>query len=324
VIHRAPACSFLWGWGATVSGATIGRPMAADPHSTNGAGDVAVPTLRAAEAPAIQHLRRYLEAQVAEISRTDPLIRAGDDSEAVHDFRVAVRRTRSVLRSTRELYDREWLDDLRGELRWIAGEMGDARDLDVLLGRLRADARSNEAPVLRALETERRRALKRARTALASERYAALRARLDSDLTALPVRSSELSLKRIAARDFAKLRKEARKLGPETPAEDVHRIRIRAKRARYAAELAASADGRKRVWRFVAEAKRFQDVVGAHQDAVVAEGRIRGVAERAKSTATAYAAGRLAERLSEGRRLSRRKFHRAWRRLERRGRKAWA
>src|SRR5712691_6524110 len=56
-------------------------------------------------APAIEHVRGYLRDQLAEIERTDPLIRSGEDPEAVHDFRVAVRRTRSVLRSTRSLFD---------------------------------------------------------------------------------------------------------------------------------------------------------------------------------------------------------------------------
>ena len=51
-------------------------------------------------APAIEHVRTYLRAQVAEIERTDPLIRSGDDPDALHDFRVAVRRMRSVLKST--------------------------------------------------------------------------------------------------------------------------------------------------------------------------------------------------------------------------------
>jgi CHAD domain-containing protein len=275
-------------------------------------------------APAIEHVRRHLRAQVAEIERTDPLIRTGDDPEAVHDFRVAVRRMRSVLKSTRALFDRVWLDALRDELGWIAGEMGAARDLDVLLAGLRKDAGSDAAPVLKVLETERRRAWKRARTALASKRYETLLDRLEAAVTAPPVRKSELSLEKVAAKEFAKLRKEARKLGPKTRAEDLHRIRIRAKRARYAAELAEMVTGRRRIHRFIEETKRFQDVVGAHQDAVVAEERIRAVADRAKSSATAFAAGRLAERTSLRRRRARRKVGHAWRRLDRRGRKAWA
>jgi len=104
-------------------------------------------------APAIEHVRDYLRDQLAEIERADPLIRSSPDPEAVHDFRVAVRRTRSVLRTTRALYEEEWLASLRDELRWLAGELAPARDLDVLLERLLKESDPEAAPVVRLLET---------------------------------------------------------------------------------------------------------------------------------------------------------------------------
>jgi hypothetical protein len=64
--------------------------------------------------------------------------------------------------------------------------------------------------------------------------------------------------------------------------------------------------------------------VGAHQDAVVAADKIRGVVDRTKSTESAFAAGRLVERTIAHRRKARRELPRAWKRLERKGRKAWA
>src|SRR5439155_25348809 len=105
-------------------------------------------------------------------------------------------------------------------------------------------------------------------------------------------------------------------------AVDVHRARIRAKRARYAAELVEPLAG-KNVRKLISATKRFQDVVGAHQDAVVAAERIRAAAERSKSIETAFAAGRLAERTNARRKTARRQLPRAWKRVERRGRKAW-
>jgi CHAD domain-containing protein len=274
-------------------------------------------------APAIEHVRAYLRAQVAEIERTDPLIRSGDDPDAIHDFRVAVRRMRSVLKSTRALYDEEWLKGLRAELRWIGGELASARDLDVLLVGLRKKAGPDEMPVVRLLETERRRAGKRARAALSGERYLKLLDRLTAAVEAPPVRRADLSLEAVAAREFKKLRRAARKLGPKSSAQQVHRARILAKRARYAAELAEPV-ARKRSRRFVEAAKRFQDVVGSHQDAVVAADKIRGVLDRTKNIESAFAAGRLVERMTRRRRKARRKLPRAWKRLERQGRKAWA
>ena len=274
-------------------------------------------------APAIEHVRAYLKAQLAEIERADPLIRSGDDLRAVHDFRVAVRRTRSVLKSTRALFDEDWLEALRDELRWIAGELAAARDLDVLLACLGKEAGPDEAPVVKLLETERRRAWKRARTALSGDRYLKLLDRIAAAVEAPPVRQADLSLEAVAGREFKKLRRAARKLGPKASAEEVHRARILAKRARYAAELATPLAG-KRARRFVKAARQFQDVVGAHQDAVVAADRIHGVIERTKSVESAFAAGRLVERTTARQRKARRELPRAWKRLERRGRKAWA
>jgi CHAD domain-containing protein len=274
-------------------------------------------------APAIEHVRAYLRMQLAEIERTDPLIRSGDDPDALHDFRVAVRRMRSVLKSTRVLFDEDWLRALRKELRWIGGELAAARDLDVLLAQLRKQAGPEGASVVRLLETERRRAWKRVRTALSSERYVQLLDRVIAAVDAPPVRQADLSLEAVARREFKKLRRAARKLGPKASAEQVHRTRILAKHARYAAELAEPV-ARRRASRFVEAAKQFQDVVGSHQDAVVAAEKIRGVLDRTKSMESAFAAGRLVERATARRRKARRALPRAWKRLERQGRKAWA
>lgn len=274
-------------------------------------------------APAIEHVRAYLRAQLAEIERTDPLIRSGDDADAVHDFRVAARRMRSALRSTRSMFDAAWASSLQDELRWIAGELGDARDLDVLLARLRKDSGPDEAPVVKLLQTERRRAWKRARTALGGERYVKLLDRLAAAVEAPPVRTAELSLERVVAREFKKLRRRARNLGAKATDEQMHRARIGAKRARYAAELAEPVAG-KRARRVVAAAKDFQDVVGAHQDSVVAADRIRAVLGRTKNLETAFAAGRLVERTTSRRTQARRDVPRAWKRLDKRARKAFS
>ena len=99
-------------------------------------------------------------------------------------------------------------------------------------------------------------------------------------------------------------------------------MRIRGKRARYAAELAEGAVG-KPARRFVQDAKRFQDVIGEHQDAVVAEKRIRVPARRDGRPRAHFAAGRLVERERERRRRARAAYPKAWKRLERSGKRAW-
>jgi len=138
-----------------------------------------------------------------------------------------------------------------------------------------------------------------------------------SDLVAgLPGFDAPDGLRPLAAKPLRKLRKAARKLSDEPTDEELHGLRIKGKRARYAAELVA--DGRKRVQRYIDSLKELQDVLGEHQDAVVAEQQVRRLA----CDPTSLSAGRLIE-LERQRRLEcRSEYPRALARALRRGRKA--
>ena len=74
----------------------------------------------------------------------------------------------------------------------------------------------------------------------------------------------------------------------------------------------------------VEAAKKFQDVVGAHQDAVVAEAHLRSAVRRARGVGSALAAGRLIERERARRVDARNSLPAAWKRLQRRARTVWA
>jgi CHAD domain-containing protein len=96
-------------------------------------------------------------------------------------------------------------------------------------------------------------------------------------------------------------------------------VRIHGKRARYAAELAEGAVG-KPARRFVSDAKAFQDVIGEHQDAVVAEEWIRDWA--ASNPGAEDVVALLIGRERKRRARARRDWPGAWDRLERRARRA--
>ena len=157
---------------------------------------------------------------------------------------------------------------------------------------------------------------------LESERYAALLDSLGVAAPPPPEKPSEAELAALAKAEFKSLKKAARDLGPESSDKDLHRVRVKAKRARYAAELAAPSVG-KRAEEFVRSAKRFQDLLGEHQDAVVAEDKIRELAMAARATKVAFAAGRLVERERARRNSARAEVPGAWSKLERSGRRAW-
>jgi CHAD domain-containing protein len=255
-----------------------------------------------------QQLRALLTEQLQELLRHDPGVRLGDDLEDVHRCRVATRRARALIRATRPLLG-ETLAPLSAELKWLAGLLGPVRDLDVLLERLRAQVRTlgGDEPaggiLVSFFEEERERRRDELLLALDSDRYLELLARFEAAIAALPELDSKQGPHEIAERALKKLRKAAKKLSASPADEELHAVRIKAKRARYAAELAAVSHSDKSVKRYIDSLKEVQDVIGEHQDAVVAEERLRKAA-RAK---TAVAAGRLVERerlrRSEQRRL---------------------
>jgi CHAD domain-containing protein len=275
----------------------------------------------------LPRVRAMLARQYRELLANDPGVRLGTDPEAVHQARVATRRARALLRAARALVEPAWVERLRTELKWLGGLLGQVRDLDVLLEYLDADAA--------ALENSDARAFRRLRKRLATQRDEARVALLEGmgsgryfgllDLLAgaadAPGTGEDVALDAIAAAAFDGLRKAARTL-PKRPSDaELHRIRIKTKRARYAAELAEPAL-KKPGSRFVERAKVLQDVIGEHQDACVAEERIRAVAQRGGG-ATGVAAGRLVERQRRRKQAARRAYGGAWRRAERAGRKAF-
>ena len=283
----------------------------------------------AKNAPAVEHLRAFLRAQLAEIERHDPAVRIGTDPEDLHDLRVAVRRSRAALREARSLLGDEQGRVLRDELKWFGRQLGPARDLDVLVARLRGEVAELDGPdavpagkIVIQLEAEREAAQADVLATLESPRYAELLVLLEELVAAPPVASSDVSLESVARGEFRKLERQVKALGPAPSNDALHRARIQAKRARYATELASKqlgSDGQK----LISAAKRFQDVVGAHQDAVVAEERIRAAVRRARGVGPGLAAGRLIERERARRVDARAALPSAWKRLQRRRRAVW-
>lgn len=190
----------------------------------------------------------------------DLLLRT-EHPDALHQARVALRRLRSALSIFRRVVADNRFEHLRGELRWLAATLGEARDLDVLLARTgRLDA----------LGEARTAAYARVAEALGSVRARALMLDLAEWLAIGAWRTAPADPAVVArpARDFAgetldRLRRRLKRRGKglaHVDDETRHEVRIDAKKLRYAAEFFAPlfpSDKRKR------RAKRF---IGAMQD----------------------------------------------------------
>jgi CHAD domain-containing protein len=298
------------------------RALGLDPNA-------AVPAVRRS-ASAVEHLQAHLERLHEQLLVHDPGVRVGDDPEELHQLRVTTRRLRALLRAARPMLVREWSEPLRAELQWLGGVLGPARDLDVLIQHLWEEAEDLSADERRALsravallEREREEAGEALREAMDSERYLELLAAVEHAARAPHVVSRDVSLADIAAREFRKLRRATKMLPDDPRDEELHAVRIKGKRARYAAELAEGAVGKKAT-RFIAGAKDLQDAIGEHQDAVVAEERLRDLRRSARGASTAFVLGQLVERQRCRRERARRAWPGAWKKVRRRGRRAWS
>jgi CHAD domain-containing protein len=282
----------------------------------------------AADATIEDVVRRAIAASVERLIRHDPIVRLDTDPEGVHQARVATRRLRSDLRTFRSLLDRDWAQSLRSELGWLAESLGAVRDADVLLARIASrvdrlpeeDKRGAER-VLAKLRAARAGAYDELLAVLRTERYLELLDRLVEAANAPLLEtgagsSAKVVLRRLVRRPLGKLARQVGALGDRPTDEELHAVRIRAKRARYAAEAAAPVLGT-RARAQAAAAAKLQDVLGEQHDAVVAEGWLRAQVRTSRSVASAFAAGELAglERAAAAR--ARKRWRKAWKKLSR-------
>ncbi|WP_433803332.1 CHAD domain-containing protein [Actinomycetospora sp. CA-084318] len=227
----------------------------------------------------------YLAGQARTLRGWDPLVRL-DREDAVHQMRVAARRLRSALQGFGRVLDRERTRPLTDELRWLAGELAPARDTEVMLARLQellAEVPTTlvvgpvAAEVAQAFTRRAAAAREQVLEALDSQRYVALLEALDAlladpPLTARAARPARRLLPREVDRAHRKVvaamaDADRYPRGPERD-EALHETRKKAKRLRYANELAQPVLG-KPARRLKRRMKIVQELLGVHQDAAV-------------------------------------------------------
>lgn len=269
-------------------------------------------------------VRRAIAASTLRLVRAEPVVRADDDPEGVHQARVAVRRLRSDLRTFGSLLDGEATASLRAELAWLGGVLGPVRDADVLGARLRRRLRrasgSELTPakvLLDELEIDRIEAFRRLIQALGSARYHDVVGTLESAASMWPITNGDRAARRageLLDAPWSVLRRRARRLGPASSDASIHAVRIRAKRMRYGAEAFTPVFGT-RAARFASATEQLQKILGEHQDAVVAASWLTERAPTTEDAAVAFAAGRLAEQELAAQEQARARWPSAWKAL---------
>ena len=253
------------------------RAEDADLHKSAGAGEALTATLRSC--------LRQIEGNA------DGLLH-DDDPEWIHQMRIGTRRLRACLSLTSALASSDSLSHLINEVKWLAGALGQARDLDVLaidtLPDLRSAAQGATAESTRTIRSfaakvafRRRRARSEAREAVASRRFVAMMLAAgaiaatpdlggdhgtDETMTQMPARD-------FAARLLARRQKKLFRRGealPDAPPDARHAARIAAKKLRYATEFFAGLFPGKRTRTYRKALARLQDVLGIMNDAAVA------------------------------------------------------
>ena len=237
--------------------------------------DVPVLEYPSMDSPAIDALQAMFSRYVRELLIADVGVRRGLP-DSVHRMRVACRRLRSALRTFRPLLDADATDFIREELAWLATELGQVRDLEVQLQGIPTsiDDDDSRAYVVEQLQQLLRGAQSSALAALRSDRHDFLVEDLVRLVSEPPVgpgafESAGPALGGCVHSAWRKLSRSVKASGRHSSAETWHKIRIRAKQARYAVEAVAPVfgDGYRELGKSLAW---VTDTLGSRQDAQVA------------------------------------------------------
>jgi CHAD domain-containing protein len=242
------------------------------------------------------------------------------DTEFLHDYRVAIRRARSILRQTHGVLPPNASGSLAEGLGWLGSLTGPARDLDVHLGDL-GSTDEDLAPLNQYLIDRRQQAQRDLTGAMDSERYRSLlhtwraleRAETDQSTAPLGDRPAGELADALVARAYRRVVRRGRAIDDSTPAEALHDLRKRAKELRYLIECFQSLYPEDEITSVIRELKALQDNLGEFQDCQVQASALRSMAadlfeSKAAPATTLMAMGRLADDLGQRERKARDEF----------------
>jgi CHAD domain-containing protein len=282
----------------------------------------------AEESPASTVLLSYLRDQVEALTKQGERVRQGEP-DSVHNMRIACRRLSATLASYRTLLDPDAVVHLRGELKWLAGALGSARDAQVMHERITQLLATQPSelvigPVSTRADDELVAQFETARRALVSvldsSRYARLREAVDSlvddpPLTDRASKQARKTLSKLVDKAGARLRRAVETAtateGPERDAA-LHEVRKCAKRLRYTSEVLALVRP-KRGAELTDAAHDLQRILGDHHDSVVARDLLLRLGRTARDRGESdFTYGRLHEQEEAAASTAEARFVQAW------------
>lgn len=288
------------------------------------------------ELPAHLAMRRIHRGLLETMRRNEDGLRRDLDSEFLHDFRVAVRRTRSALTQVKGVLPPARVGHFRQEFAWLGRQTGMLRDLDVYLlkfggyrASLPADVGADLDPLEALLERKQKTEHRRVVRALATKRYQRLVSEwvlflADEEAPGIPAEgvapTGEMAREHIL-KAHAKVIRKGRAVDPGSPDEKLHRLRIDCKKLRYLLEFFRGLYEPQAIAKPVKALKALQDNLGDFNDFSVQQRAMRGFAEELAAAgtppATLMALGRLIAILARGQGEERRRFHEQFVRFDR-------
>jgi CHAD domain-containing protein len=252
------------------------------------------------------------------IVRNEKGIREDIDTEFLHDFRVAIRRTRSCLSQMKGVLPPGIKEDYLARFAELGRSTNRLRDLDVyLLSRkdyqnmLADDARHALNPLFDALSDERDEALAAVVRTINGNRYRTLLKEWRETLAAfgspaMRAKNAEVPVGKLSRRfirkRYGRVLALGGRIGPDSPDEDLHALRIDCKKLRYLLEFFSSLYPPGEVGVFIKQLKRLQDNLGEFNDLSVQRAELQSFLHkhrRQASVDTAAAIGALVARLED-------------------------
>ena len=253
------------------------------------------PAMRSDEATKI--ILRYL-LQIMKINEAN--LEKDLDTEFLHDFRVAIRRTRAALDQIKSVFPKNIAGRFKKEFAFVGKLSNPLRDLDVYL--LKEDAfkailppalRGDIDPLFDYLRENRSKALQKVIRGLKSKKYAQIMQNWESFLDEPvqdppPASNADLPIITLARKriykQYRRIVKDGSRILENTEDEKLHALRIECKKLRYLMEFFSSLFPRKKINMLIAQLKTLQDNLGDFNDLCVQEKYLLNVAEELPAT----------------------------------------